>query len=65
MCFQTKFQAQEGPESEKLTLERTQKTLAKLVLEEDYRNYSHALEVLGLEKLETKRKAETLRFEKL
>ena len=45
-------------------LERTQKTFAKLVLEEDYRNYSQSLEVLGLEKLETRRKTLSLRFVK-
>ena len=45
-------------------LERTQKTFAKLVLEEDYRSYSQALEVLGLEKLETRRKTLSLRFVK-
>ena len=45
-------------------LERTQKTFEKLVLKEDYKNYSHAFKVLGLEKLETRRKALTLSFAK-
>ena len=45
-------------------LERTQKTFEKLVLEEDYKNYSHAFKVLGLEKLETRRKALVLSFAK-
>ena len=43
-------------------LERTQKSFKKLVLEEEYKNYSQALEVLGLEKLETRRKILTLIF---
>ena len=43
-------------------LERTQKSFTKLVLEEDYKNYSQALDVLGLVKLETRRKVLTLRF---
>ena len=43
-------------------LERTQKSFTKLVLEEDYLNYFQALKVLGLEKLETRRKILTLGF---
>ena len=43
-------------------LERTQKTFAKLVLQEDYKNYFQALKTLGLETLKQKRKSLTLRF---
>ena len=45
-------------------LERTQKTFCKLVMEEDYKNYNHALSVLGLTTLETRRRKLTLDFAK-
>ena len=45
-------------------LERTQKAFCKLIMEEDYRNYNHALRVLGLKTLETRRKKLTLDFAK-
>ena len=40
-------------------LERVQKTFCKLVMEEDYTNYKNALSVLGLLKLETRRKTDS------
>ena len=43
-------------------LERTQKTFCKLVMEEDYIKYNHALSVLGLTTLETRRQKLTLDF---
>ena len=43
-------------------LERTQKTFAKLVLQEKYKNYFQALNALGLETLKKRRKVLTLRF---
>ena len=45
-------------------LERTQKSFAKLVLEEDYQNYQSALEKLNLETLDTRRKQLALKFAK-
>ena len=45
-------------------LERVQKTFCKLVMEEDYTNYKNVLGVLGLLKLETRRKKLTLDFAK-
>ena len=45
-------------------IERTQKTFAKLVLEESYTNYPEALKILQLESLESRRKILTLRFAK-
>ena len=45
-------------------LERTQKTFCKLIMEEDYINYNHALSVLGLTTLETRRQKFTLDFAK-
>ena len=45
-------------------LERTQKVFAKLVLEEDYKNYKNALDVLGIETLDARRKLLSLRFAK-
>ena len=43
-------------------LERTQKTLKKLILEEDYKNYQNALVISQLETLEKRRKDLTSRF---
>ena len=43
-------------------LERTQKTFARLVLEENYRNYKRALTVLQIPTLQDRRKELTLRF---
>ena len=43
-------------------LERTQKTFAKLVLEEDYETYQKALKLLHLETLEARRKTLSLSF---
>ena len=43
-------------------LERTQKTFAKLVLKEKYKNYENALSILNLENLENRRKILTKRF---
>ena len=37
-------------------LERTQKSFAKLVLEEDYKSYKNALDILGIETLDARRK---------
>ena len=51
-------------EENKSDLERTQKCFAKLVMEEDYRNYESALETLQLETLESRRIKQTLRFAK-
>ena len=51
-------------EENKSDLERTQKSFAKLVLEEDFRNYKCALETLQLETLEARRTRHTLRFAK-
>ena len=45
-------------------LERTQKVFAKLVLEEDYKNYKNALDILGIETLDVRRKLLSLRFAK-
>ena len=44
------------------SLERTQKTFLRLILEEDYRNYENALTVCQLETLENCRKTQTLKF---
>ena len=43
-------------------MERTQKTFAKLVLQEEYKNYFQTLNELGLETLKKRRKVLTLRF---
>ena len=43
-------------------MERTQKLFYKLVVEETYKNYSEALITLGLETLESRKKALTLSF---
>ena len=43
-------------------LERTQKSFAKLVLQEKYTNYFEALDLLGLQTLKLRRKTLTLRF---
>ena len=45
-------------------LERTKKTLVKLVLEENYQNYETALEALQLDSLEKRRKIISLHFAK-
>lgn len=45
-------------------LERTQKSFAKLVLKEKYKNYEDALRILNLDSLETRRKELTLKFAK-
>ena len=45
-------------------LERTQKTFCKLVMEDDFKNYHHALNVLGLTTLEIRRRKLTLDFAK-
>ena len=45
-------------------LERTQKTFAKLVLEEKYKNYEDALILLNLDSLETRRKEMCIKFAK-
>ena len=45
-------------------LERTQKTLSKLVLKEKYKSYENALLILNLDKLETRRNDMALRFSK-
>ena len=46
----------------KKDLDRTQKSLAKLILEENYSTYSEALKILNLDSLEERRKKLTLRF---
>ena len=48
----------------KSDLERTQKTFAKLILQEEYRSYNEALRHLGLQNLEDRRKNLTLAFAK-
>ena len=45
-------------------LERTQKTFTKLVLQENYENYTSALDILQLETLESRRKFLSLKFAK-
>ena len=45
-------------------LERTQKTFARLVLQENFTSYNEALEKLGLQNLKLRRKMLTLRFAK-
>ena len=45
-----------------LDLERCQKTLCKLILEENYISYLNALSVLRLQTLKQRRKTLTLRF---
>ena len=45
-------------------LERTQKTLAKLILREKYKNYDHALVLLNLDTLEKRRQDLCLKFAK-
>ena len=45
-------------------LERTQKTFAKIVLQEEYRSYNVSLDNLGLQNLEDRRKSLTLTFAK-
>ena len=45
-------------------LERTQKTFARLVLEEDFKNYKQALIILQIPTLQDRRKELTLRFAK-
>ena len=45
-------------------IERTQKAFAKLILEEDYRSYKHALDILNIGSLESRRKQLTLKFAK-
>ena len=52
-------------EEKKSDSERTQKSLAKIVLEEDYKSYENALKTLQLESLESRRTTQTLRFAKL
>ena len=44
------------------SLERTQKTFLRLILEEDYINYENALTVCQLETFEKRRKNLTVRF---
>lgn len=51
-------------EENRSDLERTQKTFAKLVLEEDYETYEKALNTLHLETLESRRKTLSLSFAK-
>ena len=51
-------------EENKEDLERTQKSFAKLVLEENYSTYLESLQFLGLETLESRRKKLTLKFAK-
>ena len=48
----------------KTDLERTQKTFAKLVVQEEYRSYNESLVNLGLQNLEDRRKSLTLGFAK-
>ena len=48
----------------KSDLERTQKTFAKLVLQENYKTYNKALLHLGLQNLELRRKSISLGFAK-
>ena len=48
----------------KSDLERTQKTFAKLVLQENYKTYNEALLHLGLQNLELRRKSLSLVFAK-
>ena len=45
-------------------LERTQKSFAKLVLKEKYKNYENALKILNLDSLEDRRKELILKFAK-
>ena len=45
-------------------LERTQKTFAKLVLKEKYKNYEDALILINLDSLETRRKEMCIKFAK-
>ena len=45
-------------------LERTQKSFAKLVLKDKYKNYEDALKILNLDSLEARRKELTLKFAK-
>ena len=51
-------------EENKEDLERTQKSFAKLVLEENYSTYLNSLQALGLETLENRRRNLTLNFAK-
>ena len=51
-------------EENRSDLERTQKTFAKLILEEDYVTYEKALLTLQLETLESRRKILSLSFAK-
>ena len=51
-------------EENRSDLERTQKTFAKLILEEDYVTYEKALLTLQLETLESRRKTLSLSFAK-
>ena len=51
-------------EENKEDLERTQKSFAKLVLEENYTTYLNSINFLGLETLEARRKNLTLKFAK-
>ena len=51
-------------EENRSDLERTQKTFAKLVLEEDYETYEKALATLHLETLESRRITLSLSFPK-
>ena len=45
-------------------LERTQKNFCKLVLQDNYKTYKNALDILHLETLEKRRKTLTLKFAK-
>ena len=45
-------------------LERTQKTFVKLIMEEDYKNYTSSLKFLSLETLESRRKKISVNFAK-
>ena len=45
-------------------LERTQKTFVKLLMEEDYKNYTSSLKFLSLETLESRRKKISVNFAK-
>ena len=46
-------------------LERIQKTLCKLILQDSYKSYEHALKVLDLENLEDGRELPCIDFAKL
>lgn len=51
-------------EEDQLNLERVQKVATKIILQQDYKDYSHALEVLSLETLSDRRDKLCLKFAK-